>query len=416
MLIKSRVRRGKTYPFYPRHVRPRHEEASAQREADPAHESHLLAVIPAMLFTSRSDGAWDYVSPLLCDYAGYPEDALMGLGWAAVLHDEDRADSLARWQSAVRSGMPLMIEHRLRGADGTYRWFRMQCAPQRHMIGVITRWAGIVTPIEIERQAEAERALRHSAELTLDKHNGVIAIAAHELRAPLTVLLGQAQLLQRRFNAREDVDPRDRRSVDMLVDQSLRLAQLVSALLDATAIEHGQLRVSTTMLDLSALVDRVVLNLQPVLSTHTLRLNVVGEPLWVVGDALRLEQVLQNLLQNAVKYSPAGSEIVIEVAPQEHQVRIAIRDYGSGIAASARPSLFQRFFRAADEYATTGLGLGLYISKAIMDLHGGDIEVESAVGAGSTFTMRLPRIWPQDTPSERYDMAPGSRQQLLVHA
>jgi signal transduction histidine kinase len=136
----------------------------------------------------------------------------------------------------------------------------------------------------------------------------------------------------------------------------------------------------------------------------------------VVGDALRLEQVLQNLLQNAVKYSPAGSEIVIEVAPDEHQARIAVHDYGSGIAPSARPSLFQRFFRAADAYATTGLGLGLYISKAIMDLHGGDIEVESAVGAGSTFIIRLPRIWLQDTPRERYDMVSGSGQQQFLHA
>ncbi|MBX0330955.1 PAS domain-containing sensor histidine kinase [Oscillochloris sp. ZM17-4] len=357
-------------------------------------EHQLLASLPAMIFTSGPDGAWDYVNPSFCAYTGYPESSLIGLGWAAALHVDDRVASLSRWQSAIRSGTPLVIEHRLRCANGSHHWFRMQCAPQYGAAGEIIRWVGISTPIEAEHQVEHERELRRAAEQALDSHDGVIAIAAHELRAPLTVLLGQAQMLQRRLAAREAADPRDRRSVDVLVDQSLRLARLLSAMLDVAAVDNGLLRISQTTLDLSVLVQQVVQSLQPSMASHTLRLSADVSPLWVSGDALRIEQVIQNLIQNAEKYSPAGSDIAIWVTSYGSQARISVRDHGIGIAASSRPYLFQRFFRAkgADSHAAPGLGLGLYICKAIIDLHGGSIEVESAVGAGSTFTILLPQL------------------------
>ncbi len=224
----------------------------------------------------------------------------------------------------------------------------------------------------------------------------MLAIAAHELRAPLTVLLCQAQLLQRRMEARACADPGDQRAANILVEQSIRLAQLISALLDVAAIDQGQLRISATTLDLGALVRRVVQTLQPTLPAHTLRLIDDATPLWVKGDAMRLEQVIENLLQNAVRYSPVGSEVVIAISLHGDQARISVRDQGSGVTASARSSMFERFARAKqgrDSFAP-GLGLGLYICKTIMDLHGGSIEVESAVGAGSTFVLLLPRIEP----------------------
>jgi signal transduction histidine kinase len=222
----------------------------------------------------------------------------------------------------------------------------------------------------------------------------VVATAAHELRAPITVLLGQAQLQQRRLATREHVDPGDQRAADQMVAQSIRLSLLINALLDATYLDHGQLQVSLTTLDLGALVQRVIQTIQPTLHTHTLRLISSTGPIAVKGDSLRLEQVLQNLLQNAVTYSPAGSEIVVVVAPHEQGVRISVCDQGCGVAASVQPHLFQRYYRAepGDGQFTSGLGLGLYICKAIMDLHGGSIMVESMVGAGSTFTLLLPSI------------------------
>jgi PAS domain S-box-containing protein len=362
-----------------------------------AFDHQLLAIIPALLFTSRPDGSWDAVSPPFCTYTGLPPEALTGLGWVAALHNDDQAPSLARWQSATASATAWEQEHRLRGADGVYRWFRTRCAPQRDAAGALRGWAGIVAPVESERQLAAERALRRSAEQARAERDSTLEIVAHELRAPLTVLLGQATLLRRRLKSREDAEPGDLRAVETLVAQTNRLKDLVSALMDATQVDHGQLRICATTLDLGALVERVVQALAPTLPAHRLRLHADATPLWVAGDALRLEQVLQNLLQNAVKYSPHGGEIAVRSVARDGQVQIDVADQGLGIPAAMQPYLFQRYgrARAEDRRLPGGLGLGLYLCKAIIDLHGGSITVQSEEGAGCVVTLLLPRVSPQ---------------------
>ncbi len=361
------------------------------QEANLTGEYQLLATLPAMLFTSRPDGFWDYINPPFCAYTGYPQEALMGLGWAEILHADDRTLSLSRWHAAIGCGTPLQVEHRLLHADGKHYWFRTHCTPQHNAMGAITRWAGITAPVEIPPEVADERALRRSAELARDS---VIAIAAHELRAPMTVLLGQAQLHQRRLVSREHVDPNDLRAATTLVEQSLQLSRLIHALLNTAEVDHGQLQISVAPLDLAALVRQIVELLQPTLPTHILHLSTDVSSLWVAGDSMRLEQVLQNLLQNAVLYSPAGSEIEVVVTSHGDQAQVSVRDYGCGIAPNLRPALFRRFVRtrSGDSTTTSGMGLGLYICKTIMELHAGSIDVESTAGDGSTFTLLLPKI------------------------
>lgn len=357
-------------------------------------EHRLLAILPAMAFVSLANGVWAYVNPAFCAYTGLAEDALRGLGWSELLHADDRAGSLRSWQAALRSGVAFELEHRLRGADGRYRWFRVYYAPEHNEAGALTRWAGIAMPGEYEHQAATERALRQKAEQARDERERVVALVAHELRAPLTVLLGQVMLLKRRLEARDGSEPGDRRAVDALATQTLRLKELMSALLDTAQIDHGQMLVSTTTLDLGALVARVVQANQQAHTSHTLQLQASTSPSWVVGDALRIEQVLQNLLQNAVKYSPPGSTVSVSLAPLSDQARIVVSDEGIGIAASDQQALFQPFYRARSprQRGITGLGLGLYLCKSIVELHGGSITLESTEGAGCTVTVLLPRL------------------------
>jgi PAS domain S-box-containing protein len=366
-------------------------------------DHRLLTIIPALLFTSCPDGTWDYVSPPFCAYTGRSADALMGLGWTVALHADDQAPSLARWQTATIHGTPWQVEHRLCGADGVYRWFRTQCAPQHTAAGALSGWAGIAVSVDSEHQLAAEQALRQSAEQARDERDSMLAIIAHELRTPLTVLLGQSTLLQRRLEAHESTEPLDRRAAETLVAQTIRLRDLMSALLDVTQLDYGQLRVCATTLDLGALVGRVVQALAPTLRSHSLRLRADPAPLWVTGDVLRLEQVIQNLLQNAVKYSPGGGEIEIRTASHGDQVQINVCDQGIGIPADVQPYLFQRFFRARaeDRRLVAGLGLGLYLCKEIMDLHEGSIDVQSVEGKGCTVTLLLPRLplEPRDDPA-----------------
>lgn len=367
---------------------------SAGRRTVPVVDHALLDNIPAMLFTAQPDGMWDYVSPPFCAHTGCPAAMLTGLGWAAALHDDDQAPALNDWQAALRGGTPWQMEYRLRGADGVYRWFRMGCALQRDETGEIVAWAGIALPLESERQLTAERAMRQQAEQERDASDSVVAIVAHELRAPLTVLLGQAKLLQRRLDASPTAEARDQRAATTLVEQALRLARLLGALMDTAEIDRGQLQISATTLDLGALVQRMIEAFQVAVTTHTLQLQLEQGPFWVKGDALRLEQVLQNLIQNALKYSPAGSTVTITLAPEQLQVRITVSDQGIGIPASVMPLVFQRFTRAHQSAAQNvqGLGLGLYLSRAIMELHAGSIEVQSVEGEGCTATLLLPSV------------------------
>ncbi len=359
----------------------------------PENELHLLDILPVMLFTSRPNGFWDYVNPAFCTYSGHEPEALIGLRWVDLVHEDERGLSLSRWQATIRSGVPFLVEQRLRNADGGYQWFRTEAVPSRNPAGTVVRWAGIATLIAGDQQMEHARTLRHTAEHARDESDSLLAIAAHELRSPLTVLLGHATLLQRRLNARVDADPGDIRVTALLVEQSLRISKLINALLDVAQIDHGELSLSTAALDLNELTQRVVQSLQPTFPYHNLKLYLGKEPLFVMGDTLRLEQVVQNVIQNAVKYSPAGGTIDMAVRAEGTQARIDVRDHGVGITPEIIPALFQRFFRARSRNGfIPGLGIGLYICKTIMDLHGGSITVESSEGAGSTFTLRLPRL------------------------
>jgi signal transduction histidine kinase len=138
--------------------------------------------------------------------------------------------------------------------------------------------------------------------------------------------------------------------------------------------------------------------LQVAVTTHTIRLQLEKGPFWVKGDALRLEQVLQNLIQNALKYSPVGSTVTVTVTVTSHhlQVQITVNDQGIGIPASVMPTVFQRFARAHQGAARgvlgLGLGLGLYLSRVIMELHAGRIHVQSVEGEGCTATLLLPSV------------------------
>jgi signal transduction histidine kinase len=167
-------------------------------------------------------------------------------------------------------------------------------------------------------------------------------------------------------------------------------------MLDSTRLEHGQLSIERAAVDLAALARQVVAEIQPTLDTgrHTIRLLAETQPLMVLGDMLRLEQVLQNLIGNAVKYSPGGGEIVVRLAQQDAQAHIEVHDTGIGIPAGALPQLFQRFYRAgnAGTQQISGMGIGLYVVREIVTLHGGTVAVESCEGAGSIFTVQLPLL------------------------
>ena len=215
-----------------------------------------------------------------------------------------------------------------------------------------------------------------------------LSAAAHDLKTPLTTVVAQAQFLERKAT-RDPGAPSDLQGLQRIVRESQRLSALVTDLLDAARMEQGRLASDREPVDLGALVSGVVARHQA--GAHTTELDVRGA---VVGDydSRRIEQLVENLVENAKKYSPEATPVKVSVWQEEGEARITIHDDGIGIPASDLPRIFERFARASnvDDRKFHGMGLGLYICRGIVEEHGGRIWADSEVGKGSTFHVALP--------------------------
>jgi signal transduction histidine kinase/DNA-binding response OmpR family regulator len=240
--------------------------------------------------------------------------------------------------------------------------------------------------------------LYREAQEAITLRDSFLSIAAHELRTPLTTLIGQAQLIERRAARDADLPERHLRSVQIVIAQGHRLNRLVLAMLDIVRIDQGRLHLERAPVDLAALVQRVLEESRPLHEAHALSYAGVDAPLLVLGDALRLEQIVLNLLENAVKYSPRGSAVQVATGREFDQARVTVSDQGMGIPAQALPHIFERFYRAdnIDPRQVSGIGIGLSVVREIVELHGGRIAVESQEGQGSTFTVYLPLLPPAE--------------------
>lgn len=234
----------------------------------------------------------------------------------------------------------------------------------------------------------------------------ILSIASHELKNPLTVILGYSSLLAQSPTLGQDA--RARRAVETIRQQSQRMRLLIERLLDLARLDLGRMVLQPVTFDLPVLVQTIVEQQQQTTQKHQFHTHFDRETLMIEGDYMRLEQVLVNLVSNAVKYSPEGGEVTLSVGlcPAEELpcgicnapvagpgpfALVQVRDQGVGIDAEAQQRIFTRFYRArAVERLVSGQGLGLYISAEIVRMHGGAICVESAAGAGSTFSMILP--------------------------
>ena len=240
---------------------------------------------------------------------------------------------------------------------------------------------------------ENARLYQQSLE-AISMRDDFLSIAAHELKTPLAALNGNAALVLRRAMRENMLSERDQRGLQMVIDQGERLNRMINQLLDIGRLQQSGIALNRAPVDVGALVRRITDELQPTLSRHTLEMALPDDPLLVMGDELRLEQVVQNLCQNAVKYNPQGGPVWVTLARHEQQVVISVRDTGIGIPTDAVPHIFQRFYRApnTEAFNISGMGVGLYVVREIVTLHGGDVQVATSEGQGSTFTITLPLL------------------------
>src|SRR5215207_6592884 len=236
----------------------------------------------------------------------------------------------------------------------------------------------------------AEHQARLDSEAALRARDEFLSIAAHELRNPLACLSLHAQVALRRLG-HEHLDPaRTEHSLQLITAQATRLSRLLDRLLDVSRLEADHLALQRRVTDLTVLVEQVVSSTRAGTDRHPIALEMPASlQAWI--DPLRLEQVLANLLDNAIKHSPPGEPIVVTLSrPLPGTLELAVSDRGIGIPIEARDRIFELFFQARPEDATQGLGLGLYVSRQIVELHGGEIRVDFPAEGGTRFVVTLP--------------------------
>lgn len=232
--------------------------------------------------------------------------------------------------------------------------------------------------------------LYHVAQEARTARDAFLAIAAHELKRPLTTVVSGLRMLEERPTSQ--LDERTQRIVGVTALAATQLNQLVDSLTTFVRIEGERLHLVRQPLDLKELAQRVLAEARLLAPRHELQCIGPDEPLVVAGDAVLLEVAIRNLLQNAIKYSPAGGHVDLCLEQRGSWAIMAVQDEGLGIATAEQARLFERFYRGKSSavQAIGGLGVGLYVVDAIVRLHGGSVAVDSREGAGSRFTVTLP--------------------------
>jgi signal transduction histidine kinase/CheY-like chemotaxis protein len=285
-------------------------------------------------------------------------------------------------------GAPIVVEDRVVGTLQCWRDSRAQPYDEDdvQLLGELAERAALALGMA-RAYAAAQQALSARDEF--------LSVAAHELRTPVTAIKGNAQMMAR-YRAQGTLDDQrlDRLIANVLAGTD-RLTALTADLLDLSRIRAGQLGIVRRPIDLGGLVDRIVARYRDLVDgRHRLEAELPTAPVEIAGDAVRLEEVIENLVANAIKYSPEGGRITVSLRLHDDEIALTVRDEGIGLPEGAAERIFTPFQRAANatERNLPGLGLGLYIGRNIVERHGGRVWAESAgEDRGTTVHVRLPR-------------------------
>ena len=378
------------------------EEQSRQSEARYRTLVEQLPLITYIDLPYSADETAEYVSPQVEDILGYSFEE-----WHSSptffnehLHPEDRDRVSKAHREARLSAESLELEYRFIAADGRVVWLKDSNTVVRDESGKPRYTQGFAVDVTAQKQAELDREalLAQSQEQNerlrkLDRmKDEFIALVSHELRTPLTSICGYSELLLHDV-ALADLPPVQVSWLEVIDRNAERLLRLVEDLLITAQASAGNLALERGELDIAAIIEQAVQSSTPVATVRGIALSSSTDPLPVAdGDRLRLGQVIDNLVSNALKFTPPGGTIAVHAYPHGAGVRIEVADTGMGIAESEQAQLFDRFFRTAraQEEAIPGVGLGLSISKAIVEAHNGRLSVTSVEGVGTSFFVDLP--------------------------
>lgn len=338
------------------------------------HFKFLADNIPVIVWTAYADGFADYFNKQWYEYTGFSSKESQGSGSQKALHPDDADRIIKAWQNAIKTKTAFQFEYRIRRAsDGEYRWHLGKGEPLKDESGNLVAWFGTATEIEDQKKE-------------LEKKDEFIGVASHELKTPLTSLKAYVQLIGLQNNLPASVTVYVKK-----IGQSIdKLQRLVNDLLDVSRINAGKLKFDAHIFDLSDLIKTSVDNCRHMYPSFNFT-QVLEKNIIVKGNEERLDQVLMNLVSNAVKYSSENKEVIIKVEKDDKTATVSVTDFGIGLSTADQNKIFDRFFRVfKNEFDIPGLGMGLYISSEIIKEHHGTISVKSELHKGSVFSFTIP--------------------------
>ena len=370
----------------------RAQEVAAQQATE-----RLVSIarsVPQVLFQSRDlpDGQREflYVSEHSRNVLGLEPAQLLthGDSLQALIHPEDQ-ETAAVMNQLPGSGY-LINEYRFRRPDGLIRWLRVTSTGQKQADGS-TLWHGSMEDVTERRLLEHSREEAAQARAASLAKTQFLARMSHELRTPLNAVLGFAQLME--IDHTEAPQPGQLRRLKLIREAGEHLLHMINDMLDLTRIEAGGMALQSEPVALRALVSQTLELVQSLADEASLRLALAsGRELTVRADRARLRQVLLNLLTNAIKYNRPGGQVLVEISNAgSGRALVTVRDSGLGISEADMPFVFEPFRRGAQAAGPVeGAGIGLSVTRALVQLMGGDIDVASTAGLGSVFSVRLP--------------------------
>jgi PAS domain S-box-containing protein len=363
----------------------------------------LAEAIPQLVWVAGTDGANEYLNHHWYEFTGQSVDEAAGWGWAEVLHPKDLPAVQKEWKKAVKSGEDFSAEYRIRAKNGDYRWFLGQGSPLRDQKGGVVKWFGASTDIEdLKRRRELEEmtvALTEQRQqlMALNKaKDDFISLASHQLRTPATGVKQYVGMLLEGYVG--DLSKEQKDMLRFAYQSNERQLNIVDDLLKVAHIDAGQVTLFKEKTDIVQLLHDVLREQHSKFKSRnqTVAYDRPKHKVMAVVDRSRLRMVLENLVDNASKYTPEGKKITVKISeqPKRKRVVIAVKDEGVGIAEKDFDRLFQKFSRLDNvlSQAVGGSGLGLYWVKKVVDLHEGTIKVKSAVNKGTAFTIHLPTL------------------------
>ena len=388
--------RKQSIDFY----RRQHESAEALRESETTIRSIGDNLPNAMLYQMIVDKSGNrkltFVSETIRKFYGCtPEEAMADVNRLyGRFFKEDRERFRKEEDAAIEKRSVFQSEARVYDPSSGLRWSHWASRP-RLLADGRTIWDGVEFDITKNKQVESDLlAAKQAAEAAVRSKATFVDIAAHELRNPITAFSLLLQYFQKQI---EKGHPLSKTDFDRLKAPADRISDLVSDLLDVSRMERGLVVLRPVQIDMASLVAKNVEEFLIQVPKRHIRLTKPDHPVEIEADPVRINQVLSNLIDNAIKYTPKDRPIEVTVEQTENTVRVSVVDHGAGIPKEDQQDIFAPFSRGTTETTTraSGLGLGLSICRAIIELHQGTIGVLSEAGQGSTFYFELPKQRPK---------------------